>query len=195
MSFCNKDQLVRTSKDYCQLKKTRYLKLRNLVLFFVWEDARVHTHWHHSSDMCLSYLETFSFCVPSECTIKDGCSGWLLDGRAFCYYPCIPYNVMACWLQRSLFTDMVGIFFFLIIAINRKLNVYFYYDHWSQADLHIQIVYHKRNICKTQLNHNQERKHAKYWKILKLYEKYMWVHFIFLSIFLCFTSSIIVFFK
>ena len=30
-SFCNKDQVVRTSKDYCELKKTRHL--RNLALF------------------------------------------------------------------------------------------------------------------------------------------------------------------
>jgi len=30
-----------TSKGYCQLKKTRYLKLRNIGLFCVWEDARV----------------------------------------------------------------------------------------------------------------------------------------------------------
>ena len=28
-------------KDHCSLKKTRHLKLRNLVLFYVWEDSRV----------------------------------------------------------------------------------------------------------------------------------------------------------
>ena len=40
-TFCNKYQVVGTSKDYCYLKKIRYLKLKNLALFYVWEDARV----------------------------------------------------------------------------------------------------------------------------------------------------------
>ena len=34
-SFCNKTQVVGASKDYCSLRKTRHLKLRNLVLFFL----------------------------------------------------------------------------------------------------------------------------------------------------------------
>ena len=37
------------------LKKTRYPKLRNLVLFCVWEDARVWAHWNHSFHMHFSY--------------------------------------------------------------------------------------------------------------------------------------------
>ena len=36
------------------LKKIRYPKLRNSALFYVWEDARVWTHWNHSWDMHLS---------------------------------------------------------------------------------------------------------------------------------------------
>ena len=39
--FCNKNQAVRTCKDYCKLEKTRHL---NVVLFYVWEDARVWAH-------------------------------------------------------------------------------------------------------------------------------------------------------
>ena len=42
--FCHKGQAVGTSKDDCSLKKTRHLKLRNLALFYVWEDARVQAH-------------------------------------------------------------------------------------------------------------------------------------------------------
>ena len=42
--FCNKDQVVRSSKDYYELKKTRHLHLRNLALFCGWEDARVWAH-------------------------------------------------------------------------------------------------------------------------------------------------------
>ena len=38
-SFCNKDQIVGTWEDYCELKKTRHLKLRNLLIY-VWVDAK-----------------------------------------------------------------------------------------------------------------------------------------------------------
>ena len=41
--LCSKDQAAGTSKDY-YLKKTSYLRLRNLVFFYVWEDARVWAH-------------------------------------------------------------------------------------------------------------------------------------------------------
>ena len=34
-NFCNTDQVVRTSKDYCYLKKTSHLKLRKWTLFYV----------------------------------------------------------------------------------------------------------------------------------------------------------------
>ena len=40
-SFYSKDYGVETPKDYCLLQKTRHLKLRNLVLFYIWEDVRV----------------------------------------------------------------------------------------------------------------------------------------------------------
>ena len=33
-----------------------HFKLRNLALFYVWENARVWAHWNHSLDMHLSYL-------------------------------------------------------------------------------------------------------------------------------------------
>ena len=35
------EQTVSTSKDYYELRDTRYLKLRNLALFYKWEEARV----------------------------------------------------------------------------------------------------------------------------------------------------------
>ena len=43
-SFCKKDEVVRTSTDYPYLKKPSYLKLSNLALFYVREDARVWVH-------------------------------------------------------------------------------------------------------------------------------------------------------
>ena len=39
-----RENMVRTSEYYCYLKKTRHLKLMNLVLFYVWEGARVWAH-------------------------------------------------------------------------------------------------------------------------------------------------------
>ena len=42
--FTTEDQEVRTSKGYCSLKKTRHLKLGNLVLSYVWARARVWAH-------------------------------------------------------------------------------------------------------------------------------------------------------
>ena len=57
----------------------------NLVLLYVWEDARVWVHWNHSFDMHLNYLRLvscmFSSWIPSECTVEGGCSSYWLDGR------------------------------------------------------------------------------------------------------------------
>ena len=63
---------------FCKLKKIRYPKLRNLGLFYVWEDARVWTHRNHSFPRHLSYLGPVS-CVfhilsSSVLTIGSGCS-------------------------------------------------------------------------------------------------------------------------
>ena len=37
-------------KTWLLSKKTRHPKLRNLALFYVWEDANVWAHWNHSFD-------------------------------------------------------------------------------------------------------------------------------------------------
>ena len=104
-------------------KKTRYRKLRNLVLFCVWEDARVWAHWNYFSDMYLSSLGpescVFTFWVSSELTVGTGCSPaaavWLLlDGNSF--LPKFPQGSPThypLWLQllmtvTFLFTDMAG---------------------------------------------------------------------------------------
>ena len=72
-SFCNKNQVVGTSNNYCWLKKIRHPKLRNLPVFCVQEDARVWAHWDHSFDVHLSYLgSAFSSWVPSGCTAGEG---------------------------------------------------------------------------------------------------------------------------
>ena len=43
-------------REGARLKKTRYPKLRNLVLFSVWEDTRVWAHGSHSFDMTSAIL-------------------------------------------------------------------------------------------------------------------------------------------
>ena len=56
----------------------------NLVLFYVWEDARVWAHWNHSLDMHLNYLGPVSCFSPSSVLgvrSQGGYSGWWLDGH------------------------------------------------------------------------------------------------------------------
>ena len=45
-------------------EKPKYLKLRNLALFHVWEDARVWAHRNHSFDMHLSFWQRY-LCILS----------------------------------------------------------------------------------------------------------------------------------
>ena len=93
-----------------------------LVLFYVWEDARVWAHWNHSFDMHLSYLGPVSCSFPSwvlsGCTIGDGNSGWGL-GEGVLSPSWVPSEltvgcgggglaVVAWWLQHPLFTDLAG---------------------------------------------------------------------------------------
>ena len=56
----------------------RYLKLRNLALFYVWEDAKLWAHWNHSFDGHLSFLGPvsciFTSWVSSGWTLGSGCS-------------------------------------------------------------------------------------------------------------------------
>ena len=64
--FFNKRQVVWASKDYCYLKEARCPQLRNVVLFYIWEDARVWDNWNHSFGMHISYLKLV-FCVLISC--------------------------------------------------------------------------------------------------------------------------------
>ena len=67
---CVKEQAVWTTKDHCSLRKTRYLKLRNLVIVYVWEEARVWTHWNHSSYASqLSGASLLCFTIGSGCSL------------------------------------------------------------------------------------------------------------------------------
>ena len=86
----NKFQVVRTSKDYCQLKKARYLKLMNLMLFFV--------------GRCLHEI------ISLLCTLT-------IQGHYPVFlHPTSPQGkllrwlrrLMAWWPQHPLFTDLAG---------------------------------------------------------------------------------------
>ena len=73
----------RNIKNYQQVRKTNQkLKIMNLALFSVWEEARVWAHGNHSFDLQLSYLWPVSCSFPSW--VPSGCTlGWLqwLDGH------------------------------------------------------------------------------------------------------------------
>ena len=71
--------------DFHSLK---YPKLRNLGLFYVWEDARVWALRNHSFHMHLSYLWPIS-CVFQGSPEKVVVVWWLLDGR-HCSPPWVP---------------------------------------------------------------------------------------------------------
>ena len=51
-------------------QKSRHIKLMNLVLFYVWESAKVWVHWNHSLDMNVSYLRAASCAFQSWESLK-----------------------------------------------------------------------------------------------------------------------------
>ena len=104
-SFCDKDQVAGTSKDYCSFKKTRYLKFKNLVLFYVWEGARLWAHWNQAFDAHLSYLG------PASCSFRSQVPSGLTVWAA----------AVACWLWHSLFTEMTGSIFHSQSAVQTSL--------------------------------------------------------------------------
>ena len=99
-SFCNKDQVVGTSKDYCERKSDIS---RNLLLFYLWENARV---------TCIQVIEWFTEIIPLKCPSAlwdqylvfspleslgapwqwGSRSCWLLDGGTSCLHPEFPHQ-------------------------------------------------------------------------------------------------------
>lgn len=57
-------------KRLCSLEKTRYLKLRNLALFSVWEDTGVWANWNHS--LAFLHPESPQGAQPGEATVAAG---------------------------------------------------------------------------------------------------------------------------
>lgn len=65
------------------MKENWTFKLVNVVLFCVWEDARVGAHGNHSFDVHLSSLGPASCASPSyACRSRGGCSGCRRDGHS-----------------------------------------------------------------------------------------------------------------
>ena len=113
--FCNKGQVVWTSKDYCSLKKTRYPKLRNLALFYEWEDARVWAHWNHSFDMHLSCRGQYTLFIswiyfPRGSPFGVAAIWWPLDGRysSLSEFPQGSQAHHPWWLQLLVTTTSLG---------------------------------------------------------------------------------------
>ena len=85
-------QIAWTSKDYWSLKENQIWisQIRNLVCVYVWEGARVWTHWNHSPDVCLSWLgqyPVFSYPgFPQGSPWGVAAVWWWLDGR-FSFLP------------------------------------------------------------------------------------------------------------
>ena len=112
------------------LKKARRLKFRNLVLFYVWEDARVWTHWSRSFDVHLSSLGpgscVFTTWVPQGLLWGVAAVWWLLDGRCS-FLPESPQGSPAhylWWLQ------LLRIVTFFVHWYGRKYSISQYYFHF-----------------------------------------------------------------
>ena len=86
-SFVKNKPGIEHQKISSNWRKNKQLKLMNLALFYVWEDARVWAHWNHSFDTHLNYLGPVSYFspswIPSGYTVRGvgGCNGWWLDGH------------------------------------------------------------------------------------------------------------------
>ena len=101
-----------TLKDYCQSSINRHLKLISLVLYYVWEYARIWAHWNCFLDMHLNHLgpvsrtQNISYFSPSWHLESSSWVGWGL-GFSCCH--------SSCWLDRGqhlLFTGMADNFSF-----------------------------------------------------------------------------------
>ena len=68
------------------LKKIRYLKWRNLALFYAWEDARVWAHWNHFLDMHLNCLGPVSCFSHSWIPCRVHCQGCVCVCVCVCVY-------------------------------------------------------------------------------------------------------------
>ena len=80
-------------KSQTRLSDWTELKLMNLALFYVWENAGVWAHWHHSFDVYLSYL------APVPCSLHSEPPQGAPWGEGI---------LMTSWPQRPLFTGMAG---------------------------------------------------------------------------------------
>ena len=83
--FCwKKEHIVEHQKVTANLhtKKPRHFKLMILLLFYIWEDARVWAHWNYYFDLHLNYLG------PVSCSL----------------HPELPsgHTIVGCWWQVTL---------------------------------------------------------------------------------------------
>ena len=98
------------------MKEARYPKLRNLVLFFVWESVRAWAHWYHCFHKHLSYLGQcpvlFISWAPLGLTIGSGCSLMAARWQVFFSFLCalrahqLLLRVQSLMTVTSLFTHM-----------------------------------------------------------------------------------------
>lgn len=107
-SFCNKDQVVRTSKDYSSLQKIRYLKKFSAFLYmkrYKGQDS-LQSSLLYALQLSGASVLLFSILNPS------GCSLWWLQWMRASPSP-TGASVVAWWLWHPLFTDNEGNIFSL----------------------------------------------------------------------------------
>ena len=91
-SFQNKRPGSWNIKRSLLIKENQMSQVQNLMLFYVWETARVRASWNHSFDMHLGYLEpvpcSFPSWVPSRSPLGAAVMWWLDGCNILCLLTC-----------------------------------------------------------------------------------------------------------
>ena len=106
IEVCNRGQVVWTSKVFLWIK-TKYLTLKNLVLFCMWEDSRAWACWNHSFHVHLSYLGRVSWGPHLE-FFGAPCREWLQPDGCTGILPECPGGLESLMTVTSLVIDMAG---------------------------------------------------------------------------------------
>ena len=110
--FCKKKKnLKKQNIKWLLLIKIRHLKLMNLLLFYIWQDARVWAYWNHCFHMyldCRPSILFFSILNLRGAQLGDIFSGSWLDGC----------NILC--LLRWLVTFLVSFLFELMYMVSCK---------------------------------------------------------------------------
>ena len=108
------------NKRWLLIKEKQISQVKELALFYVWEDGRVWTHWNHSFDTHLSYSGLVSCAFTSSgLTVRSGCGLMAARWQVFCFLPEFPQGSPAHpwrWLHIHILLSFHFFFFFFFFT-------------------------------------------------------------------------------